>query len=134
MKEALMSDKPVGNTIVEFLRLAVERYGPRDALLFKPAFRYQRWTYSRLWKESGQVATLLQQRGLKKGDQVILWGPNSPHWVLAFFGCIRAGVILVPLDLRSAPDYVARVMSRIEPKLAFTSRLTPKGDDGPGGP
>ncbi len=128
MKEALMSDKPVGNTVVEFLRLAVERYGPRDALLFKPAFRYQRWTYSRLWKESGQVATLLQQRGLKKGDQVILWGPNSPHWVLAFFGCIRAGVILVPLDLRSAPDYVARVMSRIEPKLAFTSRLTPKGD------
>ena len=81
-----------------------------------------------MWDESGQVATLLQRRGLTKGDQVILWGPNSPHWVLIFFGCIRAGVILVPLDLRSAPDYVARVVSRIDPKLAFTSRFTPKGD------
>ena len=72
------------------------------------------------------MATLLQQRGLAKGDQVIIWGPNSPHWVLMFFGCLRAGIIAVPLDLRSAPDYVMRVVSRTEPKLAFTSRFTPK--------
>ena len=117
-----------GETVVDFLRGTVEKYASRDALLFKPAFRYLRWTYSRLWDESGQVATLLQRRGLTKGDQVILWGPNSPHWVLIFFGCLRAGVILVPLDLRSAPDYVERVVSRTDPKLAFTSRLTPKGD------
>ena len=128
MKHAATSGVPVGGTIVDFLQRAVERYGSRDALLFKPAFRYQRWSYSRLWEESGQVATLLQQRGLTKGDQVILWGPNSPQWVLIFFGCIRAGVILVPLDLRSAPDYVARVISRTDPKMAFTSRLTPKDD------
>ena len=118
----------VPDTIVEFLREAAARHGPRDALLIKPAFRYIRWTYDRLWEDSGRVATLLQRRGLSKGDQVILWGPNSPHWVLAFFGCLRAGVVLIPLDLRSAPDYVSRVISRTEPKLAFTSRFTPKGD------
>ena len=126
MSNSRMSGTPVGKTVVDFLRGAVERHGSRDALLFKPAFRYQRWSYSRLWNESGRVATLLQRRGLTKGDQVVLWGPNSPHWVLAFLGCIRAGVILVPLDLRSAPDYVARVISRIDPKMAFTSRFTPK--------
>ena len=128
MNEAPTSGATVGGTVVDFLRGAVERHGPRDALLFKPAFRYLRWTYSQLWDESGRVATLLQRRGLTKGDQVILWGPNSPHWVLLFFGCLRAGVVLVPLDLRSAPDYVQRVVSRTEPKLAFTSRLTPKGE------
>ena len=118
----------VPDTIVEFLREAASRHGPRDALLIKPAFRYIRWTYDRLWEDSGRVATLLQRRGFNKGDQAILWGPNSPHWVLAFFGCLRAGVVLIPLDLRSAPDYVSRVISRTEPKLAFTSRFTPKGD------
>ena len=116
------------DTIVEFLREAAVRHGPRDALLIKPAFRYIRWTYDRLWEDSGRVATLLQRRGLSKGDQVILWAPNSPHWVLAFFGCLRAGVVLIPLDLRSVPDYVSRVISRTEPKLAFTSRFTPKCD------
>ena len=128
MNSTRTSGAPVGETIVDFLSRAAERHGPRDALLFKPAFRYQRWSYSRLWHESGQVATLLQRRGLKKGDQAVLWGPNCPQWVLIFFGCIRAGVVLVPLDLRSAPDYVARVVSRIDPKVAFTSRLTPKDD------
>ena len=134
MKNARMSDPPVGDTLIDFLRRVVERYGPRDALLFKPAFRYQRWSYSRLWNESGQVATLLRRRGLTKGDRAILWGPNSPHWVLIFCGCIRAGVILVPLDLRSAPDYVAKVVSRTDPKLAFTSRSTPKGEVDLGSP
>ena len=116
------------NTMGEFLSDVAGRYGSLDALLFKPGFRYQRWSYDRLWHESGQVATLLQRRGLAKGDQVIVWGPNCPQWVLVFFGCMRAGVVAVPLDLRSAPDYVERVISRITPKLAFTSRFTPKGD------
>ena len=128
MNHARASGAPAGDTVVDFLRGAVEKYGSRDALLFKPTFRYLRWTYSQLWDESGRVATLLQRRGLTKGDQVILWGPNSPHWVLIFFGCLRAGVIVVPLDLRSAPDYVVRVVSRTEPKLAFTSRFTPRGE------
>ena len=50
------------NTLVEFLGNTAERHGPRDPLLFKPGFRYQRWSYERLWRESGQVATLLQRR------------------------------------------------------------------------
>ena len=128
MTQTAPASAPVGKTIVDFLRDAVKAHGPRDALLFKPGFRYQRWSYDRLWAESGQVATLLQRRGLSKGDQVLVWGPNCPQWVLIFFGCLRAGVIAVPLDLRSAPDYVERVISRITPKLAFTSRYTPKDD------
>ncbi|MDE2861818.1 MAG: AMP-binding protein [Chloroflexota bacterium] len=115
-------------TLVDFLQSRARRYGSRDALLFKPGFRYLRWSYSRLWNESGKVASLLQSRGLSKGDQVLLWGPNSPQWVLAFFGCVRAGAVVVPLDLRSAPDYVGRVIDRAAPRLAFTSRYTPKGD------
>ena len=119
---------PISDTLVEFLRTTAEKHASRDALLIKPVFRYLRWTYSRLWEDSGKVASLLQQRGLTKGDQVVLWGPNSPHWVLIFFGCVRAGVVVIPLDLRSAPDYVERVISRTDPKLAFTSRFTPKGE------
>lgn len=128
MMRAGKGSASAGGTVVEFLKRCVDTHGSRDALLFKPGFRYQRWSYTRLWKESGQVATLLQSRGLVKGDQAILWGPNSPQWVLIFFGCLRAGVVVVPLDLRSAPDYVERVVSRVSPKVAFTSRYTPKGD------
>ena len=112
-------------TLVEFLQEAAREFGPRDALLFKPGFRYQRWTYDDVWDGAGRVAALLQQRGLGKGDRAVLWAPNMPQWVLAFFGCLRAGVVVVPLDLTSAPDFARNVAGKTSPKLAFVSRFTP---------
>ncbi len=114
-----------GDTLVDFLEAKAREFGPRPALYFKPGFRYQTWTYQDLWEGAGRVASMLQQRGLEKNDRVLLWGPNCPQWVLAFFGCLRAGLVVVPLDLRSSPDFVERVASKTRPKLAFVSRVTP---------
>lgn len=114
----------MADTLVELLGDAVRRFGPRTALSITPGFRPQRWTYWRLWDFSGRVAGLLHQRGLRKGDRALIWAPNCPEWVVAFLGCLRAGVVLVPLDIRSAPDFVARVVAQTEPKLAFLSAQT----------
>ena len=46
-----------------------------------------------------------------------------PQWVLASFGALRAGAVAVPLDVRSAPDFVGRVVDTTEPCMAFTSRF-----------
>ena len=78
MTQTATISAPVGKTIVEFLRRAVEEHGPRDALMFKPGFRYQRWSYDRLWAESGQVATLLQRRGLSQGRPGSRLGSELP--------------------------------------------------------
>ena len=115
-------------TLVELLEQSARRFGVKTALYFKPGFRYQRWSYTRLWEASGQVASLLHERGLQKGDRALLWAYNCPQWVVAFFGCLRAGVVLVPIDLRSTPDFVSRVATKTRPKLAFVSRLTPPLD------
>ncbi|MCY3543356.1 MAG: AMP-binding protein [Chloroflexi bacterium] len=112
-------------TLVEFLRERAEKFGDRDALLFKPGFRYQRWSYNDIWNGSERIAALLQARGLSKGDRVIIWGPNCPQWVLCLFGCLRAGVIVVPLDVRSPREFVENVTSRVDAKLSFVSRATP---------
>ena len=116
---------PFGDTLVDFLQVAAESYGSRDALLFKPGFRYHRWSYRDVWESAGRVATLLQERGVKKGDRVIIWAPNSPHWVLALFGTIRAGAVAVPLDLNCADDFAENVAARTRPASAFVSRMTP---------
>ncbi len=118
----------MSETLVQLLREAADRFEARPALLFRPGIRYQTWSYRQLWEESGRVASLLQQRGLNKGDRALLWGPNCPQWVLAFFGCVRAGVIVVPLDMQSPQDFVARVTDKTQPALAFVSRITPEHD------
>ena len=114
-------------TLVDLLRQSAERYGDSTALTITPGFRQQRWSYERLWDFSEGVATLLAQRGLEKGDRAIIWSVNRPEWVAAFFGCMRAGVVAVPLDVRTAPDFVERVVEYTTPKVAFLSRQTPDG-------
>ncbi|MCH8064089.1 MAG: AMP-binding protein [Chloroflexi bacterium] len=73
------------STLVELLQSYVERFGPSPALLIKPALRYRVWTYDDMWRDAGKVASFLQAKGIQKGDKVLLWGPNTPYWVLAFF-------------------------------------------------
>ena len=130
MNTADMQWRDEGETLADFLRAKADLFGDRPALYFKPGFRYLSWSYRDLWEGAGRVASLLQSRGIGKGDRVLLWGPNCPQWVLAYFGCARAGAVLVPLDLRSAPEFVARVSSKTRPKLAFVSSVTPRRPEG----
>lgn len=114
-------------TIGSVLEASARRFGPRPALLYRPLYRTETWTYAELWDRSGRVAGRFQAHGLGKGDRVVIWAPNSPWWVAAFLGCLRLGVILVPLDLRSTPEFIERVVRQTEPRLAILSRLTVAG-------
>ena len=38
----------------------------------------------------------LHEAGLRKGDTVLFWGENRPEWIVAFWGCVLAGVVVVP--------------------------------------
>ena len=116
----------MSSNLQDFLDDVAEKYGDRDALLFKPGFKYVSWSYRELAKDSRKAATLLKDKGLEKGDTVVIWAPNSPVWVISFFACLRVGVIAVPLDMRSSEEFVKTILSKTNPKLAIVSRSTPK--------
>ncbi len=115
----------MAETLIQLIRESSEKFGSRPALFFKPSFCYRRWNYQYLWEASGRIASLLRQQGLSKGERAIIWAPNRPEWVLSFFGCLRAGVIAVPIDMRSTADFVSRVAEKTRPRLALISRQTP---------
>ena len=45
-------------------------------------------------------AARLHEAGLRKGDTVVFWSENRPEWIAAFWGCLLAGVVVVPIDYR----------------------------------
>jgi long-chain acyl-CoA synthetase len=112
-------------TLIELVADAAARYGDRVALMMKPGIRMQAWRYDELLPAAARVAGMLLRRGVGKGDTVVLWGPNSPEWVLAFLGCLRLGAVAVPLDLACSPAFAKLVEAGTQPKLRFVSRLTP---------
>jgi long-chain acyl-CoA synthetase len=93
----------------------------QTAFAHRRGLRTERWTYGRLCDAAYQFARELDYRGIQKGERVLLWGENCAEWVAAFFGCLARGVIVVPLDLESAPDFVARVQQQVSAKLLVHS-------------
>ncbi|HEX5085730.1 MAG TPA: long-chain fatty acid--CoA ligase, partial [Blastocatellia bacterium] len=89
------------------------------AVAGRRGLRVTRWSYERLARTACQFARELESRGVGKGDRVILWGENSPEWIAAFFGCLMRGVVAVPLDEQSAPDFVDRARRQVDAKLSL---------------
>jgi long-chain acyl-CoA synthetase len=61
-------------------------------------------TFQELHALAGRFAAALQRLGVKPGDRVSLHLPNSPQFVIAYYGALRAGAIVVPFN----PLYVER--------------------------
>jgi len=112
------------DTIVSLLQEAKARFGPRTALVTQKEYRTERWSYRQLWEVSGRVAANVESRGINKGDRVVVLAPNSPYWVAVYFGCLRVGAVLVPLDVRSHAEFVGKVVAQTQAKLALASGAT----------
>ena len=65
----------------------------------RPAFLYPKeMTYKQFGKQVDIFATALKNLGVKKGDRVALYAPNSIQWEISFYGLEKAGAILVPMN------------------------------------
>jgi long-chain acyl-CoA synthetase len=64
-------------------------------------------TYREIKDLSDRFAAAIRGRGVQKGDRVALLLPNSPQFVIAYFGLLKAGAVIVPLN----PLYTARELA-----------------------
>jgi long-chain acyl-CoA synthetase len=99
-----------------------ERLGSASAFAEHVGYRVVRWTYRELAETAYQVARELNVRRIRKGDRVMLWGPNSAAWVSAFLACAYRGVIAVPIDDGASADFALRVFQQVNAQLLLCSR------------
>src|SRR4029079_9067797 len=75
------------------------------------------WTFRELDRRSRLAAWRLREElGLQPGDRVLTWRPARPEPPAAYLGAMRAGLILVPLDLRMSADAIGAIVARAEPR------------------
>ncbi|MFJ8053620.1 long-chain fatty acid--CoA ligase [Streptomyces luteogriseus] len=55
-------------------------------------------TYAELDERSARAAALLRAAGVQPGDRVALMLPNVPEFVVLYYGALRAGAIVVPMN------------------------------------
>jgi long-chain acyl-CoA synthetase len=77
------------------LRDSARRYPDREAVVMPPV----RLSYAQLDAMSNQVANGLVAAGVKKGDKVALCCPNVPYFPIVYYGILKMGAAVVPLNV-----------------------------------
>ncbi|TMG52977.1 MAG: hypothetical protein E6H84_13025, partial [Chloroflexi bacterium] len=81
-------------------------------------------TYAELDRLADHFAAGLQSLGVRKGDRVALLLPNCPQFVIAFYGALRAGAVVVPCNpLYTAPELRRQLADSGTETLVALSRL-----------
>ncbi len=92
--------QPPGD-LVSLFRLGAKRAPERAAIVVDAPI----WTYGALDIATDGVAASLAARGIGPGDRVGLYCPNGADFVVAYLGCLKAGAVIVPINLLlSAPE------------------------------
>ena len=92
-----------------------------------------RLSYAQLDGLANQVANLLAARGIGPGDKVALTSPNTPYFTIVYFGILKAGAAVVPLNVLLKGREVAYHLTDSEAKAFFCFEGTaelPTGADG----
>ncbi|MCX4766601.1 FadD3 family acyl-CoA ligase [Streptomyces sp. NBC_01275] len=96
------------HSIPELVRSAATRFGDAEAVVDGDT----RLTFSQLAEQVRRTAGAFASAGVGPGDRVALWAPNSAEWIVAAFGLLTAGGVLVPVNTRfrdeEAHDIVVR--------------------------
>jgi long-chain acyl-CoA synthetase len=79
-------------------------------------------TYSNLLERVHSFAGYLQGEELEKGDRIILWSASCIDWMVAFFGALLIGAVVVPLDVNSKEDFLSKIEQSTEAKYLITTQ------------
>ena len=116
--ELVYPDQPLQH----FLEASAKAHPDRIATLFFKG----RITYAKLNALADRFAAGLQSIGVKKGDRVAVFLPNSPQFIISFYGALKAGAVVVPTNPLYTPDELARQVNDSGAKtLVCLSRFWP---------
>ena len=101
-------------TIPQVVR-AVAHFGEREALVDGS----RRWSFIEVVHEIESAARSFIAQGLKHGDRVAIWAPNSAEWIFAALGAQLVGGVLVPINTRFKGHEAAYVIERSGAEFLF---------------
>jgi len=111
-------------SLVDFV-LKYAANGNEVAIRHRRGYRMETWSYAQIVQAANRLARELEFRDIGKGDAVLLWGENSPEWLITFFACLLRGAVIVPVDHGSTVEFAFRIGREVNAKLVFRARTLP---------
>ena len=83
-------------------------------LVYDDGYRTWSLTYKETAAAARAFAASLRAAGISKGRTVAIWSENRPEWIVAFWGCVIEGVVLVPIDYRASDAFLSKVADIVD--------------------
>ena len=109
--------------LTDILEKTAKKYPNAKALTMRMGYRNVSLTFQQVYEMAKKVALFLEQRGMKKGDKVLIFAQNSPYWGSLFWGILLRGAIAVPLNVQSTSEMIRKIAEQTESKIIFKSRF-----------
>lgn len=114
----------VPKTLVDILELLEIHDG--EAIVAHNGYRTFRYNYRDLCTYIKKASSWYVSKGIRKGDTILLWGPNSIEWVVASLGAVAIGAVVVPIDLQATSTSAKGIAIRSGARLMLQSRYRPQ--------
>lgn len=82
-----------------------------------------RFNYQQLAGFSAKVGTALAERGIVKGDRVAMMVPNTPHFPIIYYGILRTGAAVVPVNVLYQEDEILHYLKDSGAKAFFAFKM-----------
>ncbi|WP_268778329.1 FadD3 family acyl-CoA ligase [Mycolicibacterium elephantis] len=105
-------------TIPEMVLSAADRFGDAEAVVDGPL----RLSYADLVQRIRCAAGAFAEAGVGKGETAAIWAPNSAEWIIAAFGLMAAGGVLVPVNTRFKSEEAADIIRRSRAKVVLVQK------------
>lgn len=113
-----MTGAQTWETIPEMVLSAADRFGDAEAAVDGPL----RFTFTELVERIRCAAGAFADLGVGKGDRVAVWAPNSVEWIIAAFGLLTAGGVLVPVNTRFKTEEAGDIIARSGVKAVLVQK------------
>ena len=81
-------------------------------------YKDNEYTYNQFLQQTQCYADAFSAKA--KPSKVLIYAENSDQWIFAFYGGIRTGAILVPVDALSTTKELAYILQDCKPECVFT--------------
>src|SRR5919204_6700192 len=101
---------------------SLSEHGEKTALFALEKKDQHRWSFKKLANCARSFADGLAKDGFKRGDSVALFAENSPEWIAAALGIVRAGAVAVPLDVQLGDKTLTHVLRDSDARAVITTQ------------
>ena len=105
-------------TLGEILPQAARRFGDKTAVIVEDKV----FSFNELDRLSAKIANGLVASGVQAGDRVTLYGHNCWEWLVAYYGIVKTGAVINPINVMLTPEEVSYAVANSGARAVVASR------------